>query len=764
MQLFRSGPGFRHLIKVLAASAALLAGELFGQDEIASATSGKARMSEQEADTAIENLKELANEAEQWLQAFPSSHLELDPVLEECEYDLENIFQWVKTETRWVPYRGMLRGANGVLMDRRGNSLDRSLLLAKLLSHAGFETRLARLSLDPETVATLLESGSNANDTSQSVPIAALNTEDVRIRQKEVTAHARDLANLVGFTSAPSNPHQTEQFLADLSDHWWVQVKNNHDWRDLDPMTPDGGAFASAQSPSILSVDKIPDDLQHRLELSLVIERWEEGKLIEERPLNHRFAVADAPAPSYLEINFMPYSEAWAGRDDDDEEFDVLDIADSANFWRPLLKINGEMITGDWFKDSGQFEAPVFLATAKKLSAARGALSSLGGKAPKKDPETYLTAAWLEFVTTDPANRGERVRRELFDLLAKHRASGKTPGQWKPSTTEKRDRGLALLNHTSSLVLNSTPHPEALEQFAFETWSRNKNVFIALVYLAAGREDERVPIALSQADFRPLDLIAMATLRELWSRHGDFTYLDRINVISSHLINTTEKGSPATQFATDIVINRIGVSPGAPVQPHLVRLEQGVLDTLVETRFSKNEEVFNTFHLFGARSKNSAEWIAVAPEMPVGESLRELPKGEISRINAAVQSGAAVVAAPAPYALGGHPFASWWQIDLSDGTTLGRGYRGWGSELGESLPVRSVATRETAPVARLTGRKIVCKTLNAAVEITVVATVDFAANWAANQVAARAAGRGALIDKIKAANPGTYDDLPDWCK
>ena len=47
--------------------------------------------------------------------------------------DPQKMLDWVRDNTRLVPYEGSLRGALGVLMDRNGNSLDRSILLARLL-------------------------------------------------------------------------------------------------------------------------------------------------------------------------------------------------------------------------------------------------------------------------------------------------------------------------------------------------------------------------------------------------------------------------------------------------------------------------------------------------------------------------------------------------------------------------------------------------------------------------------------------------------
>ena len=733
----------------------LLAFPGFAQTPQASDAADPPKMSDQEADVAIARLKEIANDADQFVRANPSSHLELQPVLEQCDYDLQKLFEWVRTETRWTPYRGALRGAAGVLMDRRGNSLDRSLLLANLLLQAGFEVRLARSELSATTAQALLDKYSGA--AGKAAPSGKPGNPDVLDKQQEVAAQARDLAALAGFTEKAAGGQQTEQFLADLADHWWVQVESGNAWQDLDPMAADGKTLASEGRPTILPLDKLPDDVHHRLEIKLVIERWEAGRLVEEVPLQHEIAVDEAPSPSYFKMGFGPYSEGWASREDAKDGLSAVQIADSARFWRPWLKLNGKTIPGEWFDDSGHLEAPVTLENAKKLGAANSALSGLGGKAVKKAPPSFLTAAWLEYDTSDPGNRAQHVRREIFDLLANERSSTGVPAQLALSPAKVRDRGLALLSQTSNVELNSTPHPEALDQYAFEVFVRNKNVFIALVYLAAGREDKRVPIALAQADFRPLDLMATAALRELWSRQPDDIYIDRINLISSHQIQTSGGGGRTTAFATDIVLNRVGVMPGAALDARLARLEQGVLDTLVETRFSRNADSYNTFQNFRARANGASDWIAITDGAAFPESL---PVTDSGRIRSAASNGDVVVVAPVPYEFGGRPFASWWQIDATDGTTLGRGYRGWGSEMVETLETETVATRETAPVAQELGKNDACKMLGAAAEVT----VDLAAEWAAAEARARAAGRGALIDKIKAADPGKWDDLPPWCR
>src|SRR5690348_5498354 len=79
-----------------------------------------------------------------------SDTFDLDAIVKLTDGDPARIFAWVRDKTFWVPYRGELRGAAGVLMDRLGNSLDRALLLAELLRRAGQDVRLAHAQLSDE--------------------------------------------------------------------------------------------------------------------------------------------------------------------------------------------------------------------------------------------------------------------------------------------------------------------------------------------------------------------------------------------------------------------------------------------------------------------------------------------------------------------------------------------------------------------------------------------------------------------------------------
>lgn len=69
---------------------------------------------------------------------------------------LDELFIAMATGIRFEPYQGVLRGAQGTAMARRGNSLDQALLLRQVLDAQGYQTRLVEGELDEGNALVLL--------------------------------------------------------------------------------------------------------------------------------------------------------------------------------------------------------------------------------------------------------------------------------------------------------------------------------------------------------------------------------------------------------------------------------------------------------------------------------------------------------------------------------------------------------------------------------------------------------------------------------
>jgi hypothetical protein len=241
--------------------------------------------------------------------------------------DRAALVEWVRNQTYWVPYRGALRGSTGVLMDRLGNSLDRSLLLAELLTLAGHTVRLAQGNLSDQAAREVLQRlrPVPANPVPVSAPDEAVvqrqakqfgvdlqtTRAGMQREQQAFAAMKKDLAGRVaaqtpflvsqlGPRSATSDA--TAVSVGALRDHWWVQVRDNAQWMDLDPMSPASGAVAgTVVAARTVAFDRprgeipLPSDQVHEVTLRVVVEQWKQGKVVEKTPLAHTFR----PAESY---------------------------------------------------------------------------------------------------------------------------------------------------------------------------------------------------------------------------------------------------------------------------------------------------------------------------------------------------------------------------------------------------------------------------------------------------------------------------------
>lgn len=114
---------------------------------------------------ALERLEKAYSALEEAARRIPRESFDPQAIIQKCGGDSFKLFEWVRDETSFIPYQGCLRGPVGVLMDRRGNSLDRAILLHELLKLAGYEARLARRHLgEKETQKLIKEVKSTQNN------------------------------------------------------------------------------------------------------------------------------------------------------------------------------------------------------------------------------------------------------------------------------------------------------------------------------------------------------------------------------------------------------------------------------------------------------------------------------------------------------------------------------------------------------------------------------------------------------------------------
>ncbi|MGI9327898.1 MAG: transglutaminase domain-containing protein, partial [Pseudomonadales bacterium] len=618
-------------------------------------------------------------------------------VLDQAKYEGEAIVDWISNNTRWVPYQGVLRGAPGVLLDRQGNSLDRSLLLAELLDAAGYESRLVHGQLSASAIAAVL-SMKHADALDPNFAPERFSSP-VREAVKEASLQASALARLAKL------PDTAEaKTIADMiADHWWVEAKFQNDWRALDPLLV--GDFASLRPApaAYLQPQDLPGSLFHQVMIRVVIERWQEGEVTEAIPLEHKVRVADAIYHDF-ELQFGPYHfEVIAA--DQGALAQAVSLAQTTEEWLPVLRLRGDSVQQQGFNRHGDLvRNPGRVAVARKLESATRALGTMGAN-KDEEPRSVLSACWIEYQLQVPSRNPEVVRRELFDLIGPARRAGGELKRLDVDLATAGERGRLLMGLHRILITGIDLPPVAAERAALELWGVNGPQLAAYVRLMVDPDATDLLLNLYREPLVGVDLLELAATRRALAPHRTATFLATPNILSTHYLLTLEDDL-ATRIGIDLVANEVGVVPNSSIPAGRIRLQQGVLDTALEAALSDSDAGSNnTSALFAHRGGETGEWRVIDADGPAPA----LPAMALARMRHAIQAGRLVVA-PEKLAPGQQP--AWWEVDPNSGTTLGIGSRGWGQAV-EGLATRSIGTGGVSKGTERIGWKVTCKMLGA---------------------------------------------------
>ena len=681
----------------------------------------------------LEKLFQLLEEAE---RQIPRDTFDIKAIIQKVGTDPLKLFEWVRDETYLVPYRGVLRGDKGVLMDRLGNSIDRTMLLVALLRSVGQTVQLGHGTLTEKQAKEVLErarpvpkDGIPALRPSRGMPegvlqkvaaqnqmdyaqlhkhIANLTAEQERMREsvmRRVSEQAAFIATAVGKPKEDIRKKEEAAAVAAMRDHWWVQWKKESTWVDLDTALPDakpGKALANAQET--IAPDKLPASLYHEVKISIVIEQWEENKLKEVPVLIHNLRPMEQLG-EHIAVRYIPLK--WPKDLDLLKEKDPAQSLKSAviaqDEWLPVLRVGSTDVFKFSFTDSGETKdktvppiAEGFGVVGKNIFGRRG---QPPGKAPKKD--SRLTAEWIEYEIRTPGLPVQKIRREIFDLVGPAaRSTGKVP---KPEITEARklERGLTLLGETEILPLVSQLSPQFVEHLITKNMLGNRNLVLSLFRSKDSLSSKSLNDQFSKLKPLSTRLYNLALARGEWSRLRGDVYLDRPNILSFHKnFHLGGKSEVLLHEGFDIVANDVAVRSGSETNQFMVRLEQGVLDTNAEAlvvasncreREDKSDcrQVENTSELFLVSRAQGTDWFTFRDaDDPAWQSIK-LPKDAIGRIKQELASGFTMMVPARPVILDGRPVVGWWRIDPKSGQVLGIGETGWGSG-GEEAEIRAM--------------------------------------------------------------------------
>jgi hypothetical protein len=188
-------------------------------------------------------------------------------------------FEWVRDHTSWAPYRGLLRGPQGVMLDRIGSSLDRAVLLGDLLRRAGYTVRLARAQLSESQARDVL--GMLLPMPERKMPSG----RDDSVASARKLVQRRRMSDARYPRAVSTSGDDENRTLAALRDHWWVEREDDGNWVAMDVLRADakmGEALVQSSSKSSWKSEdaapSIPDSDWHSVQMRIVVERYEAGE------------------------------------------------------------------------------------------------------------------------------------------------------------------------------------------------------------------------------------------------------------------------------------------------------------------------------------------------------------------------------------------------------------------------------------------------------------------------------------------------------
>jgi hypothetical protein len=653
---------------------------------------------------------------------IPRGTFEPQAVVEKVGRDPGKLFEWVRDETLWVPYLGELRGPTGVLMDRVGNSLDRSLLLAELLQKAGHTVRLARASLTEQQAGELLSRVRPASKDGLPAPNEPLSEEAAKrlekvsadlvlpdqsvnaamdqIRREREQGRARATEGLskvtplvlaaAGMDKVSEDPAGRRSAIRCIRDHWWVQVQTTEDaWADADPLTASarmGETFA--QATETLAPDPadqrfpLDPDMVHRVTVRVVVEQLTPRKLTEHVVLAHELRPCDNVGQD-ARLRHVPIG--WPKGVDAANQADLKKALLAQAQWMPVLEAGGKTVSQSGFTVSGDIvSAPRANSGGPVPAPAGGMLGGLGGMlggggneedkpaAPTRSAG-LLTAEWVDFELSRPGERSRTIRREVFDLLGPTARAAASPAPPGLDETRQLDRALALMGEARILALPCDLSPQFLLHQVFQPLvdAKDKLLTIALTdepgrRKQLAREALDAPYALGMTHW-------WALARQRLSPVHKLVYLDSLNVLT----HTTEwrqdaNGSLGVRERIDIAANPIAVVQTAAENPLTVRVRQGLADTaaegLVLDRGSK--EPITTITVLTRTAASQIPLHVLRPGQPDPGQAGMTPDIR-ARVDQDLAAGYLVVLPATPILLNDSLRCGWFRVHMATGETLG---------------------------------------------------------------------------------------------
>lgn len=699
---------------------------------------------------AADRLESLFGDIEEARKGIPRDTFDLGAIITGVGNDPIALFEWVRDNTYLVPYRGVLRGHQGVLMDRLGNSFDRALLLYTLLRETKKDVRLAHGSLSRNQAEEVFKKArpipregvwSGADSIGEEADAFLdtyaqthqLNAKEIREKYrklqseqrkyseqvgKRVREQAGDLANMVGNPDGSAKKAGFAAAVEAVRDHWWVQTSDGSKWTDLDPTLPDADAGQSLITPAEtlqpVNYSEVKD-LCHSIRIRLEIEYWEKGKL-EKAEIFNQMMLPVVMFGKRIVLSHVP--PAWPQDltiyQGEHAEENLKRAVLNQREWLPVLSVDAASIYKYSFVTDSKniFDAtlPNWAAAALKgrevVDATKAGGEAAGNKVrdmlsrrsrvrqpqeSKAPAGVHLTGEWVEYEIDVPGRKPQKIRREIFDWIGPARRASAGDNLALPEITEdmRLERGHALLEQIEILPLVCRLSPEFVADLTAEKMLANQKILLDVLRSGELSINQKMLKTLGLLTPLPSPGYSLALAREEWSRFGGEVFLDRPNILS--YFRGVRQCKPLQYQGYDIIANEVAVHPNSRVDPFQARLEQGVADTNAEAFLlgGPGRIIDNAAELYDISKRRDNDWLIVRDASDPAWKDISLGADMKERIERELSAGYIAVVPKTALAVEGRDLFGWWRIDPNTGYTLGTGEKGRGQTSIEKVIVNT---------------------------------------------------------------------------
>ncbi len=654
-----------------------------------------AEVNQTENQQNLAQFNELYDGIEFAIDQLDRTQFDLSALSETLEKDPTVVATWVRDHIAWVPYQGLLKGSEGTLIAGQGNSLDRAVLLARLLINEGYKTRVVGASVEKniksELKKTLADVGGKSwvKEGVKTADVDFSKWAEVTRKSEEQVKQDFEKADEIreSFESDVADTTQTfsDSFLGKLklsgtprvegeSHHYWVEYETEKDnWASISPvyLTEIPSSLLDAKTETYDRIADMPEELKHHVLIRFVIEKKEGEKVVEEVPLTWKsesWKIANKQVDFGFSGKHALEEESVIEQVTVDPEGFAVGLRESVlneTDWVPYVQVEDGASTVDQ-----QFDLHGVLSDAsesmgqgnvKALGKAVSMFGSMGLSGPA-EPDGVLSSVRIEFEFHAPGSAVEKEVREIFNAnLADYE------GEVLTEAASNR-RGEALGRQFNGLLLVGKVNKAWNDFVQLDTFLQTR--MLANYLFRIGDEDPKklgeslakINKKISQKE-TALHALAVARMAESES------FLGMTNLLClSHHNKFSADGSNQISIIKgfDWIKNKIGVQHKDPQKALEIALLNGVRDTVLESELQERigQNMLTNAVTVHDGILDSDDWIEAS-------ELANYANPEVERaIRADLDAGYDVFVSESTQGL------QWWRIDSSTGETLGFAYAG----------------------------------------------------------------------------------------